>query len=237
MTPPSATTTPVVIIRPSGGGPPYVRCTSSDSFVNPLANPLARTAKEINATLNLNLGLALINPDNVVLRKTLRFLMKFLLMWWEHYFFALLDAVPLFWRQQLTAGAWNIYLPPHKLVIGHATGIHPDASPEYHALTTIMWWDQLFPVTDELLRLHFDDAHHSPASVGGRSCYDDNDSGHVKYDKLLRLCFYVAHRSPAGGDGRPRYENENTGCVKYDKLFRLHFDDTHRSPAGGVGRS
>jgi len=53
----------------------------------------------------------------------------------------------------LTFGAWQwIYLPLHKRWLGRRTAIHPDASLEYHALTSILWWARLFPVTIERMR-------------------------------------------------------------------------------------
>eukprot|EP00566_Odontella_aurita_P024767 CAMPEP_0113578006 /NCGR_PEP_ID=MMETSP0015_2-20120614/29219_1 /TAXON_ID=2838 /ORGANISM="Odontella" /LENGTH=97 /DNA_ID=CAMNT_0000481719 /DNA_START=81 /DNA_END=371 /DNA_ORIENTATION=+ /assembly_acc=CAM_ASM_000160 len=48
--------------------------------------------------------------------------------------------------------AWKVYYPVHKYLLGRRTGIHPDASHEYHALTTIMWWGNLFPVTVRRMR-------------------------------------------------------------------------------------
>ena len=46
--------------------PSYVTCRSKTEFVNP-SSPGGLTAKQVNATLNLNLGLP-INPENKLLR-------------------------------------------------------------------------------------------------------------------------------------------------------------------------
>jgi acetyl esterase/lipase len=45
-----------------------------------------------------------------------------------------------------------VYLSLHRILLGRSTGIHPDVSLEYHALTSICWWTRLFPVTIERMR-------------------------------------------------------------------------------------
>jgi len=84
--------------------------------------------------------------------RVIRFLNDVLFGWWEHILFDLWKKIPIAWRRSITYTAWKIYLPLHKLLLGRRTGIHPDASEEYHALTTIMWWGRLFPVTVRRMR-------------------------------------------------------------------------------------
>jgi len=67
--------------------------------------------------------------------------------------------VPLKFRQQLTFAAWTVYLPIHKALIGRRSGLHPSVSLEYHALTSIMWWGRLFPVTIKRIRMSLSQLH------------------------------------------------------------------------------
>ena len=70
----------------------------------------------------------------------------------EDYVFAVIGRLPLSFKQRITKLGWVIYFPLHKLLLGRRTGIHPDASYEYHALTTLMHWGRLFPVTIDRMR-------------------------------------------------------------------------------------
>jgi monoterpene epsilon-lactone hydrolase len=137
-----------VIMRPKDQ-PEYVVCDSPDAYVNPTAQDgvTAPTAGEINDTLNLNLGQTFITPENKKLIRLIHFLNRILLFWWEHRLFQLLEKIPLIWRRRITFTAWNIYFPIHKYLLGRTTGIHPAVSEEYHALTSVMWWGRLFPIT------------------------------------------------------------------------------------------
>jgi acetyl esterase/lipase len=68
--------------------------------------------------------------------------------------------IPLRYKQKLTFVAWNIYLPFHKALLGRKTGIHTNnVSYEYHALTTIMWWGRLFPITIKRMRMSLSQLH------------------------------------------------------------------------------
>ena len=110
-------------------------------------------AEQANAALNLNLGLPLIDADSPRLRWLCRFLNDILLPpRLEALLFRLWSAIPLRFKQILTRGGWAIYLPLHRILLGRRTGLHPDASPEYHSLTTLLWWGRLFPVTVERMR-------------------------------------------------------------------------------------
>jgi acetyl esterase/lipase len=53
---------------------------------------------------------------------------------------------------QLVLRAWTVYFSLHRIILGRSTGIHPDASLEYHALTSICWWTRVFPATIERMR-------------------------------------------------------------------------------------
>ena len=139
------------VIVHSKNAPSYVRCTSTRAFVNPAAPP-GITAAQVNQKLNLNLGQKLLNPENKTLLWILRFVNNLLLGWWEHHAFAIWKKIPLQWRRKLTFWAWELYLPLHKALLGRRTGIHPDASLEYHALTTVLWAGRLFPVSIERMR-------------------------------------------------------------------------------------
>jgi hypothetical protein len=139
-----------VVIEPNDGTPPFVRCNSSLPFVNPTA-PNDKTAKEINQELNLNLGLP-IDPNNSKLRTLIRFLNNLLISWWEDYMFAAWDRIPLQVKKKLTFFAWGWYFSLHKRLLGRSTAIHPDASEEYHAITSLMYWGRLFPVTIKRMR-------------------------------------------------------------------------------------
>lgn len=158
-----------VVVRPTLHGDArssYVCCNSSGPFVMPPADgDLVHNAKrahqgdgpcraeQANAALNLNLGLPLIDADSPRLRWLCRFLNDILLPpRLEALLFRLWSAIPLRFKQILTRGGWAIYLPLHRILLGRRTGLHPDASPEYHSLTTLLWWGRLFPVTVERMR-------------------------------------------------------------------------------------
>jgi len=129
--------------------PSYIICRSKKSFDDSTKD---LTARQVNETLNLNLGLPIV-PENQTLRKTLKWINILLIMWWEEKLFRLIRATPLVYRRWLCMKSWRIYLSFHKRLIGNRSGIHPDVSEEYHALTSIVWWGRLFPVT--LPRMRF----------------------------------------------------------------------------------
>lgn len=111
-----------------------------------------RPLEAINQGLNLNLGQSIISPNNKSLLWIIQFLDRLLVRWWEPYFQIFWKRIPLPVRQALTFGAWKVYFPLHKMLLGRTTGIHPDASLEYHAMTTIAWWGRLIPVTVNRMR-------------------------------------------------------------------------------------
>lgn len=130
-------------------GDTFTRCNSMDNY-QAYQEPHTCAVK-VNRSLNLHLGLPF-NPRKVQsIRKVCRLLSQ-LLSFVENYLFAVWDRVPLRLRQVITMKAWSLYLPLHKLTLSNKTAIHPDASAEYHALTTIMYWGRLFPVTIKRMR-------------------------------------------------------------------------------------
>ena len=146
-----------VIIQPPGQ-PAYVRCASQGDFVNPFPDG-ELPAHVKNERLNLNLGQTVVTPENKLLLWILKFLNDTCVGWWEKYFFELWKRVPLTIRRKLTFWGWKLYLPLHKALLGRRTGLHQDASAEYHALTTIMWWGRLFPVSVQRMRFSLGQLH------------------------------------------------------------------------------
>jgi len=78
--------------------------------------------------------------------------MQLFVLWYIEYFFVAWNMVPLPTRRWIAFTAWKLYLPVHKLILGRSTGIHRDASLEYHALTTFMYWGRYFPVSVPMMR-------------------------------------------------------------------------------------
>ena len=123
------------------------------------------SAIEVNKKLKLNLGLP-INPSNKIIRFIFDFISKILELI-EKYGVMIWIAIPLRFRHGLTMFAWKYYFKIHKRLLGNSTGIHPDASEEYHALTSVMWWGNLFPVTLYRIRLALNQIQvfHPPSSI------------------------------------------------------------------------
>ena len=62
------------------------------------------------------------------------------------------SAFYFFYYNKITYQAWKIYFPIHKYLLSNKTGIHKNASYEYHAITTILYWGRLFPVSIARMR-------------------------------------------------------------------------------------
>eukprot|EP00977_Amphora_coffeiformis_P027656 scaffold34630_cov185-Amphora_coffeaeformis.AAC.2 len=163
-----------IIVR-EPGKPAYVHCQSKGDFVNPFPEGNLPAAAK-NESLNLNLGQKIITPENKFLRWIIRFLNSLCIEWWEEHFFTFwAEKVPLSWRRALTFMAWKIYFPFHK-ALGLRTGLHKDASAEYHALTTLMWWGRLFPVSVRRMRFSLGQLHViSPAPVQSKIRHVQDD--------------------------------------------------------------
>jgi len=92
-----------VLITPVDGGPSFLHCNSLGEFNNTISNDKCvgqnMTAKEVNKTLNLNLGLK-INPMNKTLRRICNFLSDFFSLF-EEYLFQAWDSLSLGYRQKV----------------------------------------------------------------------------------------------------------------------------------------
>lgn len=134
-----------------------------------------RRAEEENGALNLNLGLpvdlaayARRRDDAATLmqralrppvRILVRLLDRLLSLVESPLFRVWSERIPLRLRQRITFLAWGMYLPIHKALIGRRTGLHKDVSLEYHALTSVMWWGRLFPMTVKRMRMSLSQLH------------------------------------------------------------------------------
>mmetsp|Transcript_25878 Transcript_25878/g.59593 ORF Transcript_25878/g.59593 Transcript_25878/m.59593 type:complete len:350 (-) Transcript_25878:1048-2097(-) len=127
-------------------GAPYIICESNNAFANP-TTPSDMTPEDIKQQLNLNLGQNVISRKNRTLLWTIKFLDDLLFRWWESLFFQAWKRIPLSVRRALTFGSWKVYLKLHKIFLGRKTGLHPSLSLEYHALSTLMWFGRLFPIS------------------------------------------------------------------------------------------
>lgn len=120
-------------------------------FSNEYTQKVNAAAQKENEKLRLNLGLP-VNPAAIARRQPIKLVIQLvhrLLLLVENPLFSIWSQyVPLKLRQQLTLLAWKMYLPVHKLLIGRRTGLHRDASLEYHALTTVIWWGRLVSCFD-----------------------------------------------------------------------------------------
>lgn len=112
-------------------------------------NPVP-SAEDVNKDLNLNLGLS-IDPMNPTIRAVGKLLSDVFSLVEDLLYFVWL-CIPLFLRHNITVYAWTIYFNIHKVIAGKSSGIHKDASYEYHAFTSIAWWTRLFPMTIERMR-------------------------------------------------------------------------------------
>lgn len=148
----------------SGPSKSYVHCSSLDSY-HPYQAPLYNS-KLVNQALNLHLGLP-INPRNVAIIRKVCKILSYFLAFVEVLMFKGWDTIPMKLRQTLTAKAWKLYYPIHRALLSNRTAIHKNASYEYHALSTIMYWGRLFPVSVRRMRFslsqlevwHGDDAY------------------------------------------------------------------------------
>ncbi|KAL3928316.1 MAG: hypothetical protein SGBAC_012701 [Bacillariaceae sp.] len=129
----------------------YIICKSKEPYVNPTV-PKGTKPEDVMKTLNLDLGQTFVNADSKIAIWIIRFLSSVCVEWWEFLFFRFWKFLPLSFRRGLTHYGWKVYLKLHKALLGRSTGMHPSQSPEYHALTSIMWWGRLFPISPERMR-------------------------------------------------------------------------------------
>lgn len=207
-----------IICRPSRDDVSYVKCDSRGPFViprppvdsassssasppppsrAPTEDPTA-FARRVNRSLNLNLGLSVLNLRNgsVVTRALVRFcrLLNTLIDLVEDYGVVVWLAIPLRARHLLTMVSWRVWYALHRRFLGRRTGIHRDASPEYHAYTTIGWWGNLFPMSLKRVRLALNQVMviHPPtypaaAAVREEFRDDDDDDPGRRVGLYLRL--------------------------------------------------
>jgi hypothetical protein len=137
------------IIEPKHHGPSakYIHCNSKSAYI-----PSHPSSDIVNQTLNLHLGLPF-EPRNISMLRKVCAILSNLLGLFEVQLFRGWEAIPLQFRQSLTNKAWKIYFPIHRWLLSNKTGIHRDASLEYHALTSILYWGRLFPVTIRRMRM------------------------------------------------------------------------------------
>lgn len=134
-----------------GTGPSstFTHCNSKEpyeAYQHPYSCPV-----KVNKSLNLHLGMPF-NPRKVKSLRVLCKLLSDLLALVESHLFRVFEAIPLRLRQTFLTKVWSLYLPLHRATLTDKTGIHRDASFEYHALTTVMYWGRLFPVTIRRIR-------------------------------------------------------------------------------------
>mmetsp|Transcript_20222 Transcript_20222/g.49598 ORF Transcript_20222/g.49598 Transcript_20222/m.49598 type:complete len:475 (+) Transcript_20222:69-1493(+) len=129
----------------------YIVCKSKKPYVNPTV-PVGTKPEDVMKKLNLDLGQKFVNAESKIVVWIIRFLSSVAVEWWEFLFFKFWKAIPLSFRRALTFYGWKIYFKLHKTILGRKTGVHPSQSPEYHALTSIMWWGRLFPISPERMR-------------------------------------------------------------------------------------
>lgn len=161
-----------ILVRTAPDAPAYIHCTDTGPFLGTtVSEPFntstttamatstttallpMKTADVVNAELNLNLGQPWIHPErHWIVRKILLWANDWLVAWWEHHFYHAWRTIPLSWKQWLTKMAWRYYFALHRRLLHRKTAIHPDASLEYHAITTIFWWARFFPVSLQRMR-------------------------------------------------------------------------------------
>jgi hypothetical protein len=144
--------------------PTFYHCTSTEPIVQRAAATTAsttvdtviqKTAKEINETeLNLYLGHPWLQRErNLFMVRFLRFLFTVLSVdVWEHYVYQVYNSISTSARRYITYKLWNVYCRIHAYCLNTKTGIHSNASIEYHALTTIMYFFRFLPITVPRMR-------------------------------------------------------------------------------------
>jgi epsilon-lactone hydrolase len=123
---------------------------------HPWRKPCTKSALEINATeLNLHLGQSYVwsRARNPRVLQFIRLLLSvFLVEYWEQHVFRWYNMLPIATRRALSYTAWKLYFPFHQYFFYNTTAIHPRASLEYHALTTVMYGARFFPVNVPRMR-------------------------------------------------------------------------------------
>lgn len=140
--------TPKVIeAKHHGPSAKFIHCNSKSAYI-----PSHPPSNIVNESLHLHLGLPFEPRKVTILRNACKVLSDILELF-EVHLFSVWKALPLRFRQALTIYAWKIYFPIHRWTLSNKTGIHRDASLEYHALTSILYWGRLFPVSVRRMRM------------------------------------------------------------------------------------
>lgn len=199
------------------------------------------SAEEKNTRLNLNLGmpidLTVFTRRDVIatglvqkalrppIRICIRLLDRILGVIESPLFHVWSHRVPLRWRQKLTFLAWGIYLPIHKALIGRRTGVHRDVSLEYHALTSILWWGRLFPVTVKRMRMSLSQLHvwHPPEQFPPWPSSGVGGGGDISLETTRTAILY-----------KPR-NGSNHGIRGH--LTEVHHQMTHKRTPTGIRKS
>mmetsp|Transcript_27311 Transcript_27311/g.57480 ORF Transcript_27311/g.57480 Transcript_27311/m.57480 type:complete len:584 (-) Transcript_27311:117-1868(-) len=159
-------------------------------FETEVAMKMNERAKKENSGLNLNLGIPIdltvftsrhsinIQDGDCSISKIAQKIIRLPIQTILHLFdrlFSLVEHplfkfwsffIPLRFRQKLTFLGWGLYFPIHKFFIGRRSGVHKNVSMEYHALTSVMWWGRLFPITIQRMRFSLSQLHvcHPPTA-------------------------------------------------------------------------
>ncbi len=134
----------------------YVRCASTGPIPEPY-HTNHKTAQNVNDTeLQLFLGvLCLQRSKNLITLQLINLLFTlFLVEYWEQYLYDLYNTIiPEHVKRTFIYQLWHLYFPIHRYCFHNRTGIHPQASEEYHALTTAMYLFRFFP--NSIVRMRF----------------------------------------------------------------------------------
>ena len=117
----------------------------------------SKSAKEINETqLQLFLGYPFLQRSkNPITLQIIHIVFTILLVeYWEQYIYYLWNTyIPISFKRYIIYQLWYIYFPIHRSLLHNRTGIHPNASMEYHALTTSMYFFRYLP--NSIIRMRF----------------------------------------------------------------------------------
>lgn len=201
---------------------------------------------EVNKSLNLNLGIPtwLLNPDNRQLRLFCRMLGK-LVDLIEDYGIMLWIAIPLRYRHYISMILWKFYYAAHKAMLQNKTGIHKDASFEYHAMTSLMWWGNLLPVTIKRIRISLNQVQvlHPPTWYMNNSSKSDEDWSPIVTSKVGENIGTKSHseEDEKVDETKVQEEEEDKGPLVYKivdendgKLIAYHIQLDKKGPSERV---
>jgi Esterase/lipase len=199
-----------------GNGPSstFVHCNSPDPYVpyrSPYKCPVA-----VNQSLNLHLGLPF-NPRNITFVRILCHFLSRIFQCIELYFFQAWESIPLGKRQYVTVKAWSLYLPLHRFLFKNKTAIHQNASYEYHALSTIMYWGRMFPASIPRIRFSLSQL----AVWHGANVYPKTSlpvRGVEEVGVGVSRSSGPHQEEDMGGKEQPEPEEEEQNCITVEKV-------------------